>query len=82
MESVMKSPWFITARNLFLGAFFTQLEEAYSAGHLDFSLKALTHCAIGGLILTGFSMYHLYQMPPNAFTAAECKDHQSSPNQQ
>jgi hypothetical protein len=55
---------FITFRGLFLGALFTQLEEAYSSGHFDFSPKTLGHMAVGSAIAAGFSLWHLYLPQP------------------
>ncbi len=66
LQRLVKKPWFITFRGLFIGALVTQLQAAYQAGHVDMSLQVLSHMAVGAVLAAGFAMWHLYLTPPNS----------------
>ena len=64
--SLNKNPTFIAFRGAFLGALFTALQSAYDAGHLCWNAKALTHMAIGAVIVSCVSVFHLYLPSPSS----------------
>lgn len=66
LQSLSKKPWFIAFRGFFLGAFITQLQAAYEAGHVDISLKALSHMIVGALIASTIALWHFYLPQPNS----------------
>lgn len=78
LQSLSKKPWFILFRGFFIGAFVTSLQAAYEAGHVDMSLKALSHMIVGAAIASVIALWHYYLPQPNSGAATPAETERSN----
>lgn len=63
-NSIKHNQGFVAFRGLFLGAFISQLQSAYSAGHLTFTGTAFVHMAYVAVFTSIISVWHLSMPAP------------------
>jgi hypothetical protein len=75
IKPLFQRPAFIAFRGAFIGAFFSELQTSYSAGHLtSFDLKSLEHMAWSALVVSAISLWHLYIPVPDIQSQAKTQN--------
>ena len=75
-NSIKHNPWFITFRGLFLGAFFSEVQEAYTAGHMTFTITSIEHMIWIAITVALMSLWHLNMPSPAETTTSAINNSQ------
>jgi hypothetical protein len=63
---ITRSPVIVATYTTFLGALGTQIQSAWTTGHLTWSLAGWEHMAGAAGLLTAYTLAHLYAPAPGA----------------